>query len=831
MELNHGLERKVVLPIEGMTCAACVSTVTNALERVDGVVDVVVNLATETALVTFGPGDKRIAQMGQAVSAAGYGVVFESAILAIPGLSDATPMKVIQDELERMDGVLWARGNVALEQIALGVVPGAVSVDDMRSVVATAGFEAASFSGVDGVDAEVDRLARSAELHRLRYLAVAAGLGAVSIMMMMLVPWFEQVLGNRSINVIALLLATPVQFWVGRQFYVSAFSALRHRTTNMNTLIAMGTSVAYAYSAVVTLLGGFASGSDATYFDTSTAIIALILAGRFLEARAKASASASLRALLQMQPKRALRLRDGQEQEVPSGELIPGDIVIIRPGETIPVDGVVQAGSTTMDESMLTGESMPVDKQIGSLVYGGSINAAGSVNVEATKVGSATSVARITRLVQEAQGSRAPIQRLADTFAAYFVPLVLTVALSTFLGWWLLGPESSPERAMLNAIAVLIIACPCAVGLATPTAIMVGTGSGASQGILIRGAEALEQARKVDTVVFDKTGTLTQGRPSVTDVLADGVAEEELLRLAASVESRSEHPLGRAIVQGAQTRRIVVEQPTDFQSVAGLGVRAKVGSGVITVCGMALARQAGIHLGPRMDSAAGLLTEEGKTPILVLRGDIVIGLIGIADTPRDESAGTIATLKRMGIEVAILSGDTHETTEAIASQLAVEQILAEVLPGDKVAEIKRLQDQGKMVAMVGDGVNDAPALAQANVGIAIGTGTDAALEVADISLMSGNLYSVVAALRLSKATIRTIKQNLAWAFGYNLLLIPVAAGLLHWVFGNGGVPEPWRWALGDSGFLSPMLAALAMAASSVSVITNSLRLRSWKGTP
>ena len=813
-------QRRVVLPIEGMTCASCVSTVASALERVDGVANVAVNLATETAAVTFAPGRERVAAMRDAVSAVGYGMASQQAVLGVPGLNEPAAARRVEAALLAVDGVLSAAGDPAGEQAAVAIVPGAVAEAELREAVARAGFEAGSIAGAETVEAEVERLSRSAEIRMLRRRTAFSIASAAAIMALMLAPPAERLLGMQGVNIAALLLATPVQLWAARLFYASAWSAALHRSSNMNTLIALGTTVAYVYSAAVTLLGG-----GETYFDTSATIIALILTGRLLEARAKGGAAEAVRALVGMQPREASVVRNGAEERIPASDVMPGDAVLVRPGERIPVDGMVVEGASAVDESMLTGESLPVEKGVGAAVSGGSVNASGSMTIEATRVGSATAIAQIIRLVQEAQGSRAPIQRLADTVASYFVPAVLGAALLTFAGWWAFGP---PSQAMLNAIAVLIIACPCALGLATPTAIMVGIGAGARRGVLIRGAEALEQARRTDVVVFDKTGTLTEGKPRVTGVLAEGVSEDELLALAAAVESRSEHPLAAAIVEATRERSLDLPAASGFQSAPGLGVRATVGDESVTVGSLDLARQAGIDVGERFAAAAGEFAERGATPVVVLRGDSVAGLLGVADTVRPESAEAVRLLEAMGVEVAMLSGDNPATANAIARQLGIRRVMAGVLPGGKAAEVRRLQEEGKRVAMVGDGVNDAPALAQADVGVAIGAGTDVALEAADVVLMRSDVRAVAASLRLSRSTVRTIKQNLGWAFGYNTALIPVAAGALYFVFGQGGVPEAWRWMLGDSGFLNPMLAALAMAASSVSVVTNSLRLRGWK---
>ncbi len=816
-------QRRVVLPIEGMTCAACVGSVSDALERVDGVVDVAVSLATETAAVTFAPGRERIAAMRDAVRGAGYGMASHQALLSVPGLSDPAAAKRVEAALLAVDAVLSAVGDTAGEQVSVALVPGAVTETDLREAVASAGFEAATIAGAEEVDAELARLSRSAEIRGLRRRAALSIVSAAAIMALMLPP-IERALGAQGANVAALILATPTQLWAARIFYASAWSAALHRTSNMNTLIALGSSAAYGYSLVATVLGG----ARETYFDTSAMIIALILVGRLLEARAKASATEAIRAIIGLQPRVASVMRNGAEERIPASEVVPGDRVVVRPGERIPVDGVILEGATAVDESMLTGESVPAEKEAGSTVSGGTMNTLGSVTVAATKVGTATALAQIVRLVQQAQGSRAPVQRLADTVASYFVPGVVTAAVLTFILWWAFGPEPAFTRAMLNAIAVLIVACPCALGLAAPTAIMVGIGAGARNGVLIRSAEALEQVRKVDVALFDKTGTLTEGRPRVTDVIAEGVGDEELLALAAAVEARSEHPLAVAVVEAARARGVEPPAASEFRAAPGLGVRGLVGLDAITVGSLGLARQAGIEVNERLTAAAAAMAERGVTPIVVLRGDALIGLLGVADTVRPESAEAVRLLDAMGIEAAMLSGDNRATANAIARQLGIRRVAAEALPGDKAAEARRLQDEGKRVAMVGDGVNDAPALAQADVGIAIGAGTDVALESADIVLMGSDVRSVAGAIRLSRATVRTIRQNLVWAFGYNTLLIPVAAGALYLVFGASGVPEGWRWLLGDSGFLNPMLAALAMAASSVSVVTNSLRLRGWK---
>jgi Cu+-exporting ATPase len=826
-----GSRTSIILPIEGMTCAACVSTVTGAIEHVPGVSQVMVNLATETASVEYDAAQVDVIRLTKAVASSGYGTAEETATVAVSGLTDASTAKIIEATLNQLAGVLDASANPATEQVNVTFVPGTVAPSDLREAIRSAGYEPGEIASADALEIEMERLAHSSEIRKLWTKVIVSAVAASAIMVLMFVPAIGRNIGMTWVNVLALVLATPVQFWAGWQFYTSAIAAARHRTSNMNTLIALGTSVAYGYSLLVTVFGGLVEGEEPTYFDTSAMIIGIILIGRLLEARAKGNASEAIRALMAMQPRTAHVIRDGEDIDLAIADVVPGDHVVVRPGERVAVDGEVVEGASGVDESMLTGESLAVEKHAGDAVFGGTINQTGSLTFRATKVGSATALAQIVRMVQQAQGSKAPIQRLADTVASYFVPTVLAIAALTFVLWAVLGPDPAFNLAMLNTVAVLIIACPCALGLATPTAVMVGTSAGAHRGILVRGAGALEQAHKLDVVVFDKTGTLTVGKPQVTDILARGETDAEVLRLAASVEQFSEHPLGGAIVTSAKGRGLTLEKITDFQSVPGLGVRANVDGESITVGSMNLAAQAGVQLDGPAETAARLLAEQGKTPMVVLRGMTLLGVLAVADMVRAESAEAVAQLQALGIDVVMLTGDGEATAKAIASELGIEQVLAEVMPSQKAEQVRRLQAEGKRVAMVGDGVNDAPALAAADVGIAIGTGTDVALETADIALMHADVRGVATSIALSKATMRVIRQNLVWAFGYNVVLIPVAAGGLYLVFGQGGAPESLRWALGDSGFLNPMLAAVAMAMSSVSVVSNSLRLRRWGRRP
>jgi P-type Cu+ transporter len=821
----------IILPIEGMTCAACVSTVTGAIEHIPGVSQVTVNLATETASVEYNATQVDVTGLTKAVASSGYGTAEEVATVAVDGLTDASTANIIEAALSRLAGVLAASANPATEQVSVTFVPGTVAPADLREAIKSAGYEPGEIASADALELEMERLARSAEVRKLWSKVIISALASTAISVFMFVPAIGRNIGMTWVNILALTLATPVQFWAGWQFYTSAIAAARHRTSNMNTLIALGTSVAYGYSLLVTVFGGLVEGEEPTYFDTSAMIIGIILIGRLLEARAKGNASEAIRALMAMQPRTATIRRDGEDVALPIADVVPGDLVLVRPGERVAVDGEVVEGASGVDESMLTGESLAVEKHPGDAVFGGTINQTGSLTFSATKVGSATALAQIVRMVQQAQGSKAPIQRLADAVASYFVPTVLGIAALTFVLWATFGPDPAFNLAMLNTVAVLIIACPCALGLATPTAVMVGTSAGAHRGILVRGAQALEQAHKLDVVVFDKTGTLTMGKPQVTDILARGETDAEVLRLAASVEQFSEHPLGAAIVESAKERGLALAKVSDFQSAPGLGIRADVDGESITVGSLKLAAQAGVTLDGPAETATRLLAEQGKTPMVVLRGMELLGVLAVADTVRPESAEAVGQLQALGIDVVMLTGDGEATARAIATDLGIEQVIAEVMPSQKAEQIAALQAEGKRVAMVGDGVNDAPALAAADVGIAIGTGTDVALETADVALMHADVRGVATAIALSKATMRVIRQNLVWAFGYNVLLIPLAAGGLYLILGEGGAPESLRWALGDSGFLNPMLAAVAMAMSSISVVSNSLRLRRWGRRP
>jgi Cu+-exporting ATPase len=815
-----------------------VAHVESALKDVPGVAGVSVNLATEKAAVEFGEREVPFEQLRDAVTQAGYKIATSRMTLNLGGMTCASCVAHVESALKGVSGVAEANVNLATEKATVDYVAGFAELDDFRQAVEEAGYR------VEGLDTdtgstkeEMDRLAKVKEIRALGNKVMLAGAGAILLFLGTFgaFPWVDSFMEQGFYPFLLWGLATPIQFWAGWMFYSSGIPPVRHRRANMHTLIAMGTSTAYLYSVAVVLLDAVSPqvlvdngiGTE-VYFDTAALIIALIMLGRWLEARAKGKTSEAIRRLMGMRPNTARLIRDGREVDVPIDTVVPGDVILVRPGEKVPVDGEVTGGYSTVDESMLTGESMPVDKQPGMVVYGATLNKHGSFQFSATKVGRDTVLAQIIRLVEEAQGSKAPIQRLADQVAAYFVPAVIATALAAFLFWLLLGPAPALTFATLVFVAVLIIACPCALGLATPTAIIVGTGKGAELGVLIRGAQALEVAHKVNVVVLDKTGTLTTGKPLVTDLVAVGASEDELLRLAASAERGSEHPLGEAIVLEAQTRDLELKPAERFRAIPGLGIEAQIDGRLLQFGNQALMEAGNVQLDGLAEKAHELALQ-GKTPMFLASENGALGVIAVADTLKPTSRDSVARLQQMGLEVVMLTGDNAQTARAIGEQLGVDQVEAEVLPQDKAAVVRRLQSQGKVVAMVGDGINDAPALAQADVGLAMGTGTDVAMESADITLMRSDVGGVITAFNLSRQTIRTVKQNLFWAFFYNVMLIPVAAGALYPLFqAVGGVPGSMDFFFGDQGFLNPVLAALAMALSSVTVVSNSLRLRSAK---
>ncbi len=754
-------------------------------------------------------------------------------VIPIEGMHCASCVLRVENSLKKVPGVSGAAVNLAMEQATVAFDPQACTLDSLYQAVEDAGYHARP-EALAAPD-EQQRVREREERTLWRKFLFAGIIGAFLIVAAQYqhLPLVSG-LPMAVVTVTSFALATPVQFWAGWQFYEGAWNRLRHLDADMNTLVAVGTSAAYLYSVFATFAPGLFRAADvepAVYFDTAAAIIALILFGRYLEAKAKGRTSMAIKRLVGLQARTARVVRDGDEVDVPVESVVAGDVVVVRPGEKIPVDGVVLEGRSAVDESMITGESIPVEKGPDDEVIGATINRTGSFRFRATRVGQDSVLAQIVRLVQEAQLSKAPIQRLADVVASYFVPAVIGVAALTFIIWLVLGPTPAFTFALLNAVAVLIIACPCALGLATPTAIMVGTGKGAENGVLIRGGESLETAHRINAIVFDKTGTLTVGAPSLTDVLpADGWGEMDLLRLAASAERGSEHPLGEAVVAAARERSLALSDASDFTALPGRGVEATVDGRRVLAGNLKLMAENGLTLdGLRPDSER--LAAEGKTPMYVAIDGRLAGIVAVADTVKPGAAEAVARLKAMGIEVALITGDNRQTAEAVAREVGVDRVLAEVLPQDKAEQVRSLQAEGKVVAMVGDGINDAPALAQADVGIAIGTGTDVAIEASDITLIRGDLDGVATAVSLSRRTMRTIRQNLFWAFVYNVALIPIAAGVLYPLFSQTGVPTVLEPFFGTHGFLNPILAAAAMAFSSVSVMTNSLRLRGFRPEP
>ncbi len=806
---------QIDLPIRGMSCASCALNIQKNLALLAGVEKASVNLATSRATVLFNPRVAKPRDFISTIRKIGYEVGTVTVEIPIDGIVCASCVQKIEKALIEIRGVAKAVVNLATGKVRVEYLPSETNLGEIKREIERTGYKVLDVAG-EGEGEDLEQAIRKKEYKKLKLRFGGGIILAVIIFLGSMDHWFPWV--PRFLNSFLVLwaLATPVQFIIGWPFLKGAWASFRHRNADMNTLIAVGTMAAYLYSVVATLFPSFfkkAGIAPSVYFDTSAFIIALILFGRVLEARAKTRTSEAIKNLMGLQPKTARVMREGEEKDIPIEEVVVGDLVVVRPGDRIPVDGTVEEGRSSVDESMITGESMPVRKAPGDEVIGATLNKTGSFRFRATKVGKDTALSQIIRLVQDAQGSKAPIQRLADVISGYFVPVVISIAIATFIIWFNFGPAPPLTLALLNFVAVLIIACPCALGLATPTAVMVGTGKGAENGILIKGGESLETIHKVNTILFDKTGTLTKGEPELTDIIpSPSFQEAELLRLAAAAEKFSEHPLGEAILKAALARNEPVDEAEDFKAIEGHGVEALVTGKKVCLGNAKLMGDRGIDIRD-WEKRAEEFSGEGKTVVYVAVDGAAAGLLAVADTLKENSAEAVEKLKKLGLDVVMLTGDHPRTAGAIARKVGIEKVISEVLPEDKVHEIKKLQETGKKVAMVGDGINDAPALAQADVGISIGTGTDVAMEASDITLIRGDLRAVAAAIALSKKTVKIIKQNLFWAFFYNVVGIPVAAGVLY----------PFFHIL-----LNPIIASAAMAFSSVSVVSNSLRLRRVK---
>lgn len=807
------------LKIEGMTCASCAKAVERATKKLQGVTESNVNFATEKLNINFDETKVSVADIQAAVEKAGYKAIAESAskTMKIEGMTCASCAKAVERAARKLDGVTEANVNYATEKLIISYEPSKVKVIDIKKAVEKAGYKAIEEETT--VDTDKERKEKEMKLLWKKFIISAiftVPLLYISMghMMGMPLPEFIDPMMNPEAFALSQLFLTIPVVLAGNKYYTIGFKALFRRNPNMDSLIAIGTAAAVLYGifATVKIIGGDSSYAMDLYFESAAVIITLITLGKYLESVSKGKTSEAIKKLMGLAPKTAIVIRDGKEIEITIEEVEVGDVIVVKPGEKMPVDGEVVEGTTSVDESMLTGESIPVEKNAGDKIIGASINKNGTIKYKATKVGKDTALAQIIKLVEDAQGSKAPIAKLADVISGYFVPIVIVLAVISGLAWYFFGGESA-IFSLTIFISVLVIACPCALGLATPTAIMVGTGKGAEYGVLIKSGVALETAHKIKTIVFDKTGTITEGKPKVTDVVvAKGIAENDLLQLAASAEKGSEHPLGEAIVKGAEEKGLEFKKLDFFKAIPGHGIEVKIEGKDILLGNRKLMVESKISL-ENLEKTSDKLAGEGKTPMYIAIDNKIAGIIAVADTVKENSKKAIEKLHEMGIEVAMITGDNKRTAEAIAKQVGIDRILAEVLPQDKANEVKKLQAEGKKVAMVGDGINDAPALAQADIGIAIGSGTDVAMESADIVLMRSDLMDVPTAIQLSKKTIKNIKENLFWAFGYNTLGIPVAMGVLH-IFGGP--------------LLNPMIAGAAMSLSSVSVLANALRLKRFK---
>jgi len=804
--------------IEGMTCTACAKAVERATKKLDGVSDSNVNYATEKLSVSFDEAKVSVENIQAAVEKAGYKAVSEavSKTLKIEGMTCASCAKAVERAVKKLDGVLDANVNLATEKLTLQYEPSMVRVSDVKTAVRNAGYKALD----EETTVDLDKERKEREIKTLWVKFIISAIFTIPLLTLAMghmlgfqLPMaVDPMMNPRTYALVQLILVIPVII-AGNRFYRIGFKTLMKRSPNMDSLIAIGTSAAFLYGiyAVIQIFMGDTDLVKDLYFESAGVIITLITLGKYLEAVSKGKTSEAIKKLMGLAPKTAMIIRDGREVETPIDDVEVDDIIVVKPGEKMPVDGEVIEGTTSVDESMLTGESIPVEKNKGDNVIGASINKNGTIKYRATKVGKDTALAQIIKLVEDAQGSKAPIAKLADVISGYFVPIVISLAVISGLAWFVSGETG--VFALTIFISVLVIACPCALGLATPTAIMVGTGKGAEYGVLIKSGVALETAHKIKTIVFDKTGTITEGKPKVTDIVtANNTDRDYLLQIAASAEKGSEHPLGEAIVKAAEEKGLEFKKLDFFRAIPGHGIEVKIDDRDVLLGNRKLMTESNVHL-EDLEETSDKLAGDGKTPMYIAVDGKMAGIIAVADTVKENSKKAIEKLHQMGIEVAMITGDNKRTAAAIAKQVGIDRILAEVLPQDKANEVKKLQEEGRKVAMVGDGINDAPALAQADIGIAIGSGTDVAMESADIVLMKSDLMDVPTALQLSKNTIKNIKENLFWAFGYNILGIPVAMGILH-IFGGP--------------LLNPMIAAAAMSFSSVSVLTNALRLKRFK---
>ncbi|OAS13478.1 heavy metal translocating P-type ATPase [Paenibacillus oryzisoli] len=800
--------KQTSLQITGMTCAACANRIEKGLNRLDGVTEANVNFAMERATVTYDPSRIDAAKMEQSIQKLGYDTVKEAVDFQLEGMTCAACAQRIEKTLNKLPGVSAATVNLAMETAHVVYNPSELTVSDMQKRVEKIGYKAVpkqeQSDPAEYRQQEISKQKRKLLLSALLSLPLLWSMVShfsfttwIWIPELFMNPWFQ------------LLMATPVQFYIGRQFYEGAYKAVRNGSANMDVLVALGTSAAYFYSLYLTIdwvIGGAGiHHGPSLYYETSAVLITLVIMGKLFEALAKGRTSEAIKSLMGLQAKTAMVVREGQEIHIPIDEVMTGDIVLVRPGDKIPVDGEVLEGSSSVDESMLTGESLPVGKKPGDAVIGATINKNGMLRIQATKVGKETALAQIIKVVEEAQGSKAPIQRVADVISGIFVPIVVGISVIAFLVWYFLVTPGDFAGALEKAIAILVIACPCALGLATPTSIMAGSGRSAELGILFKGGEHLEKTHLIDVIILDKTGTVTQGKPALTDVYAEG-DEAEFLRLVGAAERNSEHPLAEAIAAGVREKGIELPATESFEAIPGYGIKALVEGKELLIGTRRLMEQFGVDVKATDGDTMSKLEESGKTAMLVAINKGYGGIVAVADTVKETSHAAVSRLKAMGIEVIMITGDNERTAKAIAAQVGIEHVFAEVLPEGKAEEVKKLQAQGKKVAMVGDGINDAPALATADIGMAIGTGTDVAMEAADVTLMRGELSSIPDAIYMSRLTMRNIKQNLVWALGYNTLGIPIAA----------------------LGLLAPWVAGLAMALSSVSVVLNALRLQRAK---